>query len=415
MLPIISFAFGGGSLWATDSCCFPTHCMILNTMNTRIQCLLAVILMACCCLHAQAQTVADFVHVPNPDDLEVDRFGNVWVNYREGTTPDVWHLAKITPDGVVSNVITRNYELGQFGINDSTIWIAGPWAQGVVYKCDHAGNELDTMRLTAPTAIILDPDGTWYIAQNALGRLTKILPDKSRQVLASGSPLNHNLALARDEHGMFYTCNLNNARVIKIDPATGEKTLITTLPTASPYSLGFLAYHRGSLYVPSGRHCLYKVDTAATGYSLFTGTELTPGDQNGSVATALLNTPISVAFSTTGDTLFFTDSGNNKIKMITGMNVSVGVGEPIQRGGVSIQIFPNPVLETVAIRLADPHQSIVSISIISVEGRTVDSIYVPEGIAFYDYPANRLPAASYTVRVVTSKGEVSIQHIVKLR
>ncbi|MCW5911023.1 MAG: hypothetical protein KIT62_08110 [Cyclobacteriaceae bacterium] len=285
----------------------------------RNEILLPVILFFCG-FSSFAQVVSDFVSVPNPDDMEVDSSGDLWVNYRVSLSSPEHRLAKITSEGTLTDIITANHTLGMFGVNDSIIWISGDWgATSKIYKYDHSGNKLDSILMPYPTSIILDPDGTWYVTQNALGRLTKVNPDKTIQILASGNPLSYNLALARDENGMFYTCNLMNAMVIKIDPKTGDKTTLVTLPVSSPYSLGFLAYNKGHLYVPSAKNCIYKVDTAGTGYSVFAGTEGTAGDLNGSLNTALFNAPTSVAFSITGDALYFSDAGNNKVKMITGI------------------------------------------------------------------------------------------------
>lgn len=366
-------------------------------------------------LNVKAQTVSDFVSVPNPDDLEVDRFGNIWVNYSTGTIPDTFHLAKITPAGTLTNIITESYTLGQFGVNDSIIWIAGDWgASAFVYKYDHSGNKLDSISMPYPTAIILDPDGTWYITQNSLGRLTKVNPDKTTQILASGSPLNYNLALARDENGMFYTCNLMNALVIKIDPNTGAKTTLATLPTASPYSLGFLSYSKGNLYVPSFRHCIYKVDTSGTSYSVFAGTEMNAGDVNGAIATALLNIPIATHPSVTGDTLYYTDSGNGKIKMITGLNSTTGISEN-PKSKTTFEIYPNPAVETLYIELKAINESIVKIDFITIDGKMMDSIHFSgsENLQQYNLSLARLPKGNYILNITTSKGEVISKKFIK--
>lgn len=287
----------------------------------KIKILLPVILFFCG-FSSFAQVVSDFISIPNPDDMEVDSFGNLWVNYRVSLSLPEHRLAKITPDGTLTDVITANHTLGMFGINDSIIWIGGDWgATSKIYKYDHSGNKLDSISMPYPTSIILDPDGTWYVTQNALGRLTKVNPDKTMQILASGTPLNYNLALARDENGMFYTCNLMDAKVIKIDPATGTKTTLVTLPAPTTYNLGFLTYKEGYLYVPSyGSHSIYKVDTAGTGYTVVAGIEGSSGDVNGDVLKAQFDTPTSVYFSNSGNTLFVADSKNNKIKAIAGMN-----------------------------------------------------------------------------------------------
>lgn len=381
-------------------------------MKTKI--LFAVVLVAFG-LNIKAQTVSDFVSVPNPDDLEVDRFGNIWVNYRVSMLSNEHRLAKISPTGTITDVITENHTLGQFGINDSIIWIAGDWgASAFVYKYDHIGNRLDSISMPYPTAIILDPDGTWYITQNALGRLTKVNPDKTTQTLASGSPLSYNLALARDENGMFYTCNLMNARVIKIDPNTGVKTTLVTLPTANPYSVGFLSYSKGNLYVPSARHCIYKVDTAGISYSVFAGTEMNAGDVNGAIDTALLNTPIATHHSITGDTLYYTDSGNGKIKMITVLNNITGISEN-QKIKTTFEIYPNPAIETLYIELEAKNETIAKIDFITIDGKMMDSIYFSgaENLQQYNLSLERLPKGNYILNITTSKGEVISKKFIK--
>ncbi len=364
----------------------------------------------------KAQTVSDFVSIPNPDDLEVDRFGNLWVNYRVSLSSPEHRLARISPTGIITDVIIENHTLGQFGINDSIIWIAGDWgATSKVYKYDHSGNRLDSISLQYPTSIILDPDGTWYITQNALGRLTKVNPDKTTQILASGSPLNYNLALARDENGMFYTCNLMNALVIKIDPNTGTKTTLVSLPDLQPYDLGFLTYRDGFLYVPSyGSHCIYKVDTAGIGYSIYAGIEGTAGDLNGSADSAKFNTLTAVYFSNSGDTLFVADSKNHKIKMITGINSTTGISEP-QKDKTTFEIYPNPAIETLYIELKAKNETIVKIDFITIDGKMMDSIHFSgsENLQQYNLSLERLPKGNYILNITTSKGEVISKKFIK--
>lgn len=381
-------------------------------MKTKI--LFALVLIAFG-LNTKAQTVSDFVSVPNPDDLEVDRFGNIWVNYRVSVSSPEHRLAKISPSGTITDIIIENHTLGQFGINDSIIWIAGEWGAGAfVYKYDHNGNRLDSISMPYPTAIILDPDGTWYVTQNAMGRLTKVNPDKTTQILASGSPLNYNLALARDENGMFYTCNLLNAMVIKIDPNTGAKTTLVTLPTATPYSLGFLSYTNGNLYVPSFRHCIYKVDTSGISYSVFAGTEMNAGDVNGAIATALMNIPIATHASITGDTLYYTDSGNGKIKMITGLNSITGISEN-KKSKTTFEIYPNPAIETLYIELKAKNETIAKIEFITIDGKLMDSIHFSgsENLQLYNLSLERLPKGNYMLNITTSKGEVISKKFIK--
>lgn len=138
------------------------RCLVNKKVETimKEKILLSVILFFCG-FSLFAQVVSDFVFVPNPDDIEVDNFANVWVNYRVSLSSQEHRLAKITPDGTLTDVITANHALGQFGVNHNTIWIAGDWgATSQIYKYDHNGNKLDSISMPYPTAVILDPDGT---------------------------------------------------------------------------------------------------------------------------------------------------------------------------------------------------------------------------------------------------------------
>lgn len=387
--------------------------MATTTQNKRqiATVFMVVLCMLLCGINtAAAQNVSDFMTIPIPDDIKVDRFGNVWVNYSTGTSPDTFHLAKITPAGILTNVITEPFTLGQFGINDSTIWISS-WDVDSVYKYTHTGKRIDAVHMNAPTDILLEPDGTWYIAQNQNSRILRYLPDNTSTVIASGAPLNNNLALARDEQGTFYTCNLNDGRVIKVHPNTGEKTVIASLPTSSPYSLGFLDYRQGYVYVPSFRNCIYKVDTAGTGYTVFAGREGFAGDVNGDAATALFKGPTGVAFSVTGDTLFFTDAGNNKIKMITGFN-TVGVQEQ-QEPDAELSLYPNPAEQLITIHTGAPHDALQMLVIYTAQGREVRRFSVNEHTAVLQYNVAQLSPGMYLVEATTTKGKRLRTHFVK--
>lgn len=373
----------------------------MGTIARYARQLATALLIALCPISTTAeQNVFDFIDISIPDDIKVDRFGNVWVNYSTGTVPDTFHLAKITPAGVLTNVITEPFTLGQFGINDSSIWISS-WYADTVYKYTHTGVRIGAVYMNAPTDILLEPDGTWYIAQNENSRILQYLPDNTASVVASGAPLNNNLALTRDENGMFYTCNLFDAKVIKVNPATGAKTVIASLPTSSPYSLGFLDYRKGYVYVPSFRNCIYRVDTAGVGYTVFAGQEGNSGDSNGSVETALFNKPTGIAFSVTGDTLFFTDAGNNKIKMITGFHtVEVQESQEPTRGLV---LYPNPAEHT--LNISTQHDALHAVVVYNSYGREIMRFSAGEHTTVLHCDVWQLSSGLYVVEVTTTAGK----------
>jgi len=379
-----------------------------------IICILAAV---CFVFGLHSQNVAEYINIPNPDDMEVDRFGNLWVNYRVSMTSSEHRLARVSPDGLIADVLTENYTLGMFGVNDSIIWIGGEWGpESHVFKYDHFGNKLDSVYMPFPTSIILDSDGTWYVTQNALGRLTKVYTDNSTQILAAGLPLNFNLALARDENGIFYTCNLGNGLVIRIDPTTGAKTVLASLPAPSNYNLGFLTYHEGYLYVPSySQHCVFKVDTSGVGYAVYAGTIGVSGDEVGQLELAQFNVLTSVVYSITGDTMFISDAGNNKIKILTASN-DVTYIEDNENSTVDFRIYPNPGSDTIIIELLNINESITKIEILSIEGKVLSEYNKSPNMAKpkeYYSVVDVLPG-KYFVRITTSKGQMFSKAILKM-
>jgi hypothetical protein len=206
-----------------------------------------------------------------------------------------------------------------------------------------------------------------------------------------------------------------NAMVFKINPNTGSKTLLATLPIVSPYSVGFLSYCKGNLYVPSFKHCIYKVDTAGTGYSVFAGSETIPGDVNGEIATALLNTPIATFSSLTGDTLYFTDSGNQKVKKITGLNSTTGVSEN-HADKTIFEIYTNPTKEIIYIELKVKNETITKVDFMTVDGKHLQNVeFLQSAIhQLYTISSEQLPIGSYLLTVTTSKGEFYSRIIIKL-
>lgn len=347
-----------------------------------------------------AQSVTDLIPVSHPDDVEVDRFGNVWVDYHTSNSIDTFHLARMTPAGLFIDVISTTTELGPFGVNDSIIWISSPTA-GKVYKYNHGGQRLDSVNVTSPAEIILDPDGTWYLAQGQSNRIVRYAPDNTQFVLASGVPLSGNQALARDENGIFYTCNAYNADVIRIDPVSGIKTVLTTLPTATPYSTGYLSYSNGYLYVPSGVNCIYKVDTSGMAFTVFAGTEGVAGDVGGHLAGALFDGPKGVAFSSAGDSLFFTDANNGKVKMISGLQ-ALGLMEPLDAAS-ELTLYPNPATDKISLKMENDVP--FSVQVFDKNGSLLplSQVFIDNTI---ELALSEIAAGTYFVTVRTEKGRV---------
>lgn len=353
---------------------------------------------------SQAQTVTDFLTIENPGSVEVDARGNFWVSYR---TDGSYHLAKVTPWGLLIPVVEESFELGSFGVNNDFIWISST-SNGKVYKYTHQGVKIDSVNVATPEEIVLNADGSWHLSQSQSSRILSYTAANSQNIAATGLPLNGNIGLAFDEEGFMYTCNRHDGNVIRINPATGTKSVIASLPRDYPYSVGYLTYRDGYVYVTSAMNCIYKADTTGTELYVFAGIEGLAGDLCGDVATALLDEPIGLAFSVTGDTLFVSDAGSNKIKAISGLN-SLG-GRELAKKTIAMVLYPNPANEWLSIRVDD--QQVRSVEITDPNARLVQSESVNHaGEISLDVSA--LSKGTYFVTVTTEKGKVARSVFVK--
>lgn len=346
---------------------------------------------------AAAQTVSNYHSVQNPGTMKTDSHGNLWINYRTTDLVDTYHLARIHTTGVMTDVITTTREIAYFGVNDSVIWIASPSVEKV-YKYDHGGQLHDSVNVSTPAEILLDPDGTWYMAQSGPGRILRFTPDNMSLILASGLPLNENITLSRDENGIFYSCNRQNANMVRVDPVSGDKSTIAVLPDVMPYSVSSQTYRNGNLYVTSGLHCIYRVDTTGLDMVVFAGIEGTAGDVVGSAETALFDQPTGIAFSLTGDTLFVADAGNQKIKAITGMTA---LGQQELQAKRQLSVYPNPAEGIVHIAIDGEQPESLTVS--DINGKIVDVPVLQFGTAS-EIDVSKLLKGMYFIDALAADG-----------
>lgn len=353
-----------------------------------------------------AQTVQDVYSISNPIDLKADPHGNIWVSHHSGTTPDTFQLSKITPGGILVSVISGPEELGPFDINDSIIWISSR-TSGKVFKYSYIGVKLDSLNVNAPSGIVLEPDGTWYLSQDQNDRLLKYTPDNSQFILASGSPLNDNIGIARNSNGLLYAANREDGNIIQVNPETGDKYLLASLPTALQQSVGLPAFHHGYIYVPSFHHCIYKINSYTGAYTVFAGAEGSSGDQPGVLLSARFQTPNAIAYSQTGDSLLISDAGNNKIKMITGLG-SLNVDQNTFESA-GLQVYPNPTSSIVHVRI--PDVVITSVAIVDQAGKIIllkETNTMEENISIAS-----IPDGFYLLQVKTIAGEIYYTRLMK--
>ncbi|KAG2388882.1 hypothetical protein C9374_000321 [Naegleria lovaniensis] len=120
------------------------------------------------------------------------------------------------------------------------------------------------------------------------------------------------VAYSKLTNEVFFT-DYNHKKIRKVSPSKVVSTLVGSTPTA------FYAVHvadNGEIYASSMTQ-IFKVNATNGALTVLAGSATTKGDSpDGTVATsALLNFPKSI-FVTSSKVIYFTDSGNRKVKMI---------------------------------------------------------------------------------------------------
>ncbi len=256
---------------------------------------------------------ASFARLNSPSAIAVDRLGNIYF-----TDTGNQRVRKINGAGVITT-------------------IAGTGAVG--FSGD--GGQGTSAQLNFPQSIAVDSAGNVYIADTENNRVRKI--DTQGIIttvagsntgagdggLAASARLFQPSGVALDGSGNVYIADTSNHRVRMVNPQgviqtvagngtagySGDGRSATLAQLSSP--VGLAVDRSGALYIADqGNHAIRKVSSGVI--STVAGTGLAGTDGDGGLATAaMLFNPSGVAFDKAG-TLYIADSGNNRIRVISG-------------------------------------------------------------------------------------------------
>ncbi len=147
---------------------------------------------------------------------------------------------------------------------------------------------------------------------------------------AERASLNFPAGLAFDAQGNLYLSDFGNSRLRKVSPEGVIQSVSFESPSPEqPLSLlapyGLVFHPEGSLIIADfAQHSLFRLSPKGV-LSRIAGTG-TPGDlgDNGPAEQALLKEPAGLALSADG-TLFFSDSGNNRVRALRPDGIVIGV------------------------------------------------------------------------------------------
>jgi uncharacterized protein (TIGR03437 family) len=177
--------------------------------------------------------------------------------------------------------------------------------------------------------VCLDGAGNIYIADAGDDRVRMIAPTGIISTVAGtgvAGPLTNPYGVAADSSGNLYVADLGNNRIQKIAPNGTVTTVLAQL--ASPRNV--LVDKAGNIYFSEfAGHRVRKIGPDGT-VTLVAGTGTAGSNGDGAAANlAQLNYPAGLALDTAGN-LYIADSGNNRIRKISGGTIStlLGTGSP---------------------------------------------------------------------------------------
>ncbi len=290
-----------------------------------------------------AQTVNTFLTGVTADALS---FGPDSKIYASNNTQG--GVSKISLDGTISSFAAAIPGVAGSVFDDSLNLIVASYTNGNIYKINPSGNVSIFVSLgigSGPAGITKDVAGNIYAAcsgnqQAPLSIIKKITPQGQISDFATGTPSTFYLAgtVAFDNQSNLYVGGFFNTKIYKIEP-NGNSTLFTTLPTSGTFLL-YMVFKNDFLYVPTFNNLIHKIDLQ--GNSIVFAGNGSAGNIDGPALQASFNGSNGLTFNTTGDSLFVSEFGANRIRLITGITTAIN---NIDKKKINNTYFANNLLE----------------------------------------------------------------------
>lgn len=333
------------------------------------------------------------------DALLLDAQGNIYGSHYQGA-----NVYKITPSGVASAVVTNLNTPNGLAFD----------SQGNLFVCDNIGNRvykysstfvpLDTIVLSSPSGIIKSINSDTMIVTTYTGhKLLKLAPDGSLTPFHMGAPLNGPVGLTYDDNGQLYVGNFGDRKIYKV--LEDSLDYVATVPGGS--FLGFITYAQGAIWGTTfNQHKIYKViPSVIDSVVLYTG--LVKGSVDGSISQARFDQPNGILATPSGDTIYISDFGTGRIRMITGITLDNYLIPETQKAHL---VYPNPTKDKTTV-LIEKDFSSIHLKVVNTMGQTMLAKLEVEGQR-YTFDLVDLVAGAYYI-LITIDGETEAVPIVK--
>ena len=327
---------------------------------------LSIILFASISIIGNAQTVSTWVGPAVNDDMIFDNHGNIFgSDFNNGV------VYKVEPNGTVTPFVSGLTNANGLAFDDDENLFVVDFSGNKIVKVDPGGNSTDFITgLTQPSGLIkmLNEDTLIFTSyqQNALYKAS--ISDGTVVPFVSGGELDGPVGLHYTDGGDLLIANFDNNKVFRVE-ADNSLTRIYSIPI-SPQTTGFIEVLDDHIYATMlNANKIYRANFDGE-YVLIAGSFA--GSTDGDVSVARFRSPNGILKSLGGDSLFISEFSSVGIRVITGLDPTVGIEQMLPPIIQDLVVYPNPAIDYINFDfyLFEPLTEI-QIEIIDLSGRIV--------------------------------------------
>ncbi len=217
------------------------------------------------------------------DGLEVGPDGSVYVSQPNGN-----RVFRITDGDVQTFLSNLEFPLGTVFDGDGNFYVSS--SQRVVQRTPDGQTSNYATGFSLAAGLVFDEGGDLFVADYNLSRISRVTPDGTVSVFASGGEINGPAGVAFDSQGRLYTGNFNDGKIIRFD-GDGNQTLI-----AQPGNqVGYIAIGADTIYATLGVNRVVTVTLDGTINELAGTGQFGTSDGDAAAATFLGTNGITVS------------------------------------------------------------------------------------------------------------------------
>ncbi|MCB0542261.1 MAG: T9SS type A sorting domain-containing protein [Saprospiraceae bacterium] len=369
----------------------------------------ALLLSSCFFFHANAQTVTTITSgaVPIDDDIIFDAAGNLYGSDYVGNS-----IYKRTADGVESAFTSGlSSPNGLAFLNDTTLIVADNTGNKLYKVFPDGSKQIFVDPLPGPSGVLRLPDSdTFLVTSYTMHKVWKVASDGTVSDYLVHPDFNGPVGLCFDDAENLYVANFNDRKIFRVTP-DGQINFFVQ-PSLGQY-IGFIAYANGFIYATAmNANKIYKIDLDGND-AVWLGSSI--GSTDGDASVAKFNRPNGIRASASGDTLYVSDFGSKRVRMITNLG-GASATHTAFLSDQQVSVAPNPAGPDIRIGIEVTAATELSAALYDANGRRVYEIFPMQrkvqGLYRYSIDATSLTPGLYFLQLRAATGARLVKKVV---